>query len=174
MLIFAIITEEFDVKGSHIIVVDKSERQLPIATLSFESYEPRALKRAYSFQKLVQKMKETERILQKEKIIRFIILGEYQGASDIYNKACEQNGNGVPPISWAAEAVAYVRDHFPDDGLVDFLFPNLPPRPATSTDFRMLNMKTCDAAVLKATREYCAARLALEGWHGVLLQRGWR
>ncbi len=46
--------------------------------------------------------------LSKNKILHFINVKEYAGALEVYEKACKEN-NGLPPISWSEEVVAYVQ-----------------------------------------------------------------
>lgn len=149
--------------GGHIFVVKKSERHIPIATLSFDSHRPQASLVANSFQssvtRLRDELKRKEKTLQdahtKEKIVRLIIAKEYFGASEIYNKACDNNiVKGWPPASWAEEVATYVRDHIRDDNEVDIYFPNLPRRPDKSTNVLTLVVKRCEAEVVKAKRDY--------------------
>jgi hypothetical protein len=149
--------------GGHIFVVKKSERQLPIATLSFDSYGPQASTVAYSFQTKVQtlrdEVKKKEKTLQeahtKEKIVRLVIAKEYAGASEIYNKACDNNVvKGFPPPSWAEEVATYVRDHIRDDNEVEIYFPHLPRRPVKSLNVLMLDIERCEAEVVEAKSEY--------------------
>jgi hypothetical protein len=165
ILIFAVITEPCDMRHyrhlEHIFVVKKSERQLPIGTLSFDWNQPYASMVSDSFQTAVTNLKDEvkkkEEMLQeahtKEKIVRLIIRKEYNGASEIYNKACDKN-NGRPPKSWAEEVATYVRDHIRDHDEVDIYFPNLPCRPVKSINVFMLNSETCEAEVVKAKRKY--------------------
>jgi hypothetical protein len=49
----------------------------------------------------------------------------YAGASEVYEKACKVN-NGLSPISWAEEVVAYVQNYIQDDAEINIYFPNLP------------------------------------------------
>ena len=46
--------------------------------------------------------------LTKNKILHFINAEDYSGALEVYEKACKEN-NGLPPISWSEEVVAYVQ-----------------------------------------------------------------
>ncbi len=48
--------------------------------------------------------------LTKNQILHFINLKEYAGALEVYEKACKEN-NGLSPISWAEEVVAYVQNY---------------------------------------------------------------
>ena len=143
MLVFLVITTKFDLRGHDIVVVKKSQRQLPIATLSFLSYDPRALKAASAFQanvsKLVAEVREKEKAVKvataKERIIKLILEEEYLAASDIYNLSCDDKGQ--PPEVWAEEMAAYVRDHIRDEETVEIYFPNLPKRPKSSHDLKI-------------------------------------
>jgi len=143
MLVFLVITTKFDLRGPQdIVVVEKTQRQLPIATLSFLSYDPRALTAARTFQanvsKLVAEVREKEKAVKvataKEKIIKLILQEEYFAASDIYEMSCEK---GQPPEVWADEMAAYVRDHIRDEEMVEIYFPNLPKRPKSSQDLKI-------------------------------------
>jgi len=144
MLVFLVITTKFDLRGQHdIVVVKKSQRQLPIATLSFLSYDPKALTAASAFQanvsKLVSEVREKEKAVKvaaaKERIIKLILEEEYLAASDIYNMSCDEKGH--PPEVWAEEMAAYVRDHIRDEETVEIYFPNLPKRPKSSQDLKI-------------------------------------
>jgi len=165
MLVFAVITTVTDLRGGvlnggDIIVAKKRERQLPIATLSFEGWDQSALQVSASFHATVaqlwKKVGETEKLAKeakaKERVIRLLIENEYMAASDIYNKACDEDGK--PPKSWAEEVAAYVRDHIRDDECVDIHFPNLPPRPIKAEDISMLNSEKCEADVRDAKQKY--------------------
>ena len=139
MIIFAVITETSDYRGRGVIVVKKSHRQLPIATLSFAGFESSAMKQGLTFASLIDEMRslaeEKEKLAKearaKEKIVRLLIEGEYLAASELYNNACDKN-DGMPPKLWADEMALYVRDHFRDPEMVDIYFPNLPERPPSS------------------------------------------
>ena len=144
MLVFLVITTKFALRGQHdIVVVKKTQRQLPIATLSFLSYDPKALIAASTFQssvsKLVSEVREKEKAVKqaaaKEKIIKLILQEEYLAASDIYNISCDENGR--PPKAWADEMAAYVRDHIRDEEQVEIYFPNLPKRPKSTLDLKI-------------------------------------
>eukprot|EP00571_Detonula_confervacea_P002737 CAMPEP_0172326540 /NCGR_PEP_ID=MMETSP1058-20130122/56861_1 /TAXON_ID=83371 /ORGANISM="Detonula confervacea, Strain CCMP 353" /LENGTH=73 /DNA_ID=CAMNT_0013043353 /DNA_START=42 /DNA_END=260 /DNA_ORIENTATION=- len=58
MLIFAVITTKTDTRGRGVIVVKKTQRQLPIATLSFGGFSHSALKVSHSFQAQVSRLEE--------------------------------------------------------------------------------------------------------------------
>ena len=140
MIIFAVITETSDYRGRGVIVVKKSQRQLPIATLSFAGFESSAMKLGMTFASLIDEMralaeekeKQAKEARSKEKIVRLLIEGEYLAASELYNNACGEKNNGMPPKLWADEMAVYVRDHLRDPEMVDIYFPNLPERPASS------------------------------------------
>lgn len=160
MLVFAVITSEADNRTHDIVVVEQRRRQLPIATLSFRTLNPSLLGRAISFQAQVsalwkeklQKEKLAKESKQKEEIIRRILQSEYESASHIYKRACDDDGK--PLDSWAEEVAMYVRDHVRDDTFVDFYFPNLPPRPINSRTVQTLNHKKCEEDAEKARQAY--------------------
>lgn len=158
MLIFAVITTKTDIRGG-VIVVKKPQRQLPIATLSFDSYSHSALEVANDFHQQVltlwdemkNKEKRAKEARDKEKILRLILEGEYLAASDMYNLV---RGDGSPPESFAEEVAVYVRDHIRDDEMVDIYFPNLPPRPIKASEVFSLNSEKCKAEAEDAKRKY--------------------
>ncbi|KAL7539910.1 hypothetical protein ACHAWF_006542 [Thalassiosira exigua] len=157
MVVFAVITAKADVRAKDLIVVNKSERQLPLAALSFEGYSSSALSLSCAFQdqvtELWKEMKEKEKVAEeaqrKQKIIGLIVKTEYLAASDIYKMACAANAR-TPPEAWANEVATYVRDHIRDDETVDLYFPNLPPRPAQSKDLSILNSDQCETEAQEA------------------------
>ena len=142
MLVFLVITTKFNLRGHDIVVVKKTQRQLPIATLSFLSYDPKALTAASAFQanvsKLVSEVREKEKAVKvaaaKERIIKLILEEEYLAASDIYNVSCDDKGQ--PPEVWADEMAAY-RDHIRDEEQVEIYFPILPKRPTSTLDLKI-------------------------------------
>eukprot|EP01083_Nonionella_stella_P128087 388011_1 len=77
MIIFAVITETSDCRGRGVIVVKKSQRQLPIATLSFAGFESSAMKLGMTFASLIDEMralaeekeKQAKEARSKEKIV---------------------------------------------------------------------------------------------------------
>jgi hypothetical protein len=160
MLIFLVITTKTDLRARDIIVVKNRKRQLPIATLSFEGYDAAAWKRSHVFQNqvkqlwddVVKKEKLAAETKTKEKIVRLLLVREYDAASEAYVKACDENG--VPPQSWAREVAAYVRDHIRDDETVDIYFPGLPARPVRSRDLSILSVEKCEEEAKEAKRKY--------------------
>ena len=160
MLVFLVITTKFDLRGHHdIVVVKKTQRQLPIATLSFLSYDPKALTAASTFQanvsKLVAEVREKEKAVKqaaaKEKIIKLILQEEYFAASDIYNISCDEKGH--PPEVWAEEMAAYVRDHIRDEEQVEIYFPNLPKRPKSTLDLKIRATTDIEADAASARKK---------------------
>ena len=159
MLVFAVITTEMDVKTKKIVVVQKSERQLPIATLSFERVSETGMKVANRFQKKLNALKDekekkeaiAQEAREKENIEKLLFRREYLAASDFYKAACSRNG-GVPPSSWVVEMAIFVRYHIRNDEEVDIYFPNLPPRPCDGLVVDMLNVDECNASA-KAARD---------------------
>ncbi|EJK47104.1 hypothetical protein THAOC_34200 [Thalassiosira oceanica] len=87
MIVFAIITLDSDIKGpaQNIAVVNKGERQLPVAVLSFESCTLGAMGRSYTFQQQVtnllndakRKTEVARRAWSKEKMIHLILQQKY-------------------------------------------------------------------------------------------------
>ena len=104
MVVFAVIAPPRNIKHSGITVVDRTERQLPIATLSFTGLSNSALQSATSFQAQVSALwneklrleKTAQEAKSKEKIIQRILEREYEAASDLYLKACRHQNNGMP------------------------------------------------------------------------------
>jgi len=167
MLVFLVITTKFDLRGHHdIVVVKKSQRQLPIATLSFLSYDPKALTTASTFQasvsKLVSEVREKEKAVKqaaaKEKIIKLILQEEYLAASDIYNMSCDDKGH--PPEVWAEEMAAYVRDHIRDEEQVEIYFPNLPKRPKSTLDLKIRATTDIEADAASARKKLASVTVA--------------
>jgi len=162
MIIFAIITHDSDIKGpaQNIAVVNKRERQLPVAVLSFESYTAGAMGRSYAFQQQVAKLlndanekaKVARQARMKERIIRLLLQREYFAASDIYNQSCDDQG--IPPKAWAEEVAVYVHDHIRNDEEVDIYFPNLPARSLNSSDVAMLDADKCEREAAVARSQY--------------------
>mmetsp|Transcript_1963 Transcript_1963/g.3994 ORF Transcript_1963/g.3994 Transcript_1963/m.3994 type:complete len:281 (-) Transcript_1963:1490-2332(-) len=162
MIIFAIITHDSDIKGpaQNIAVVNKRERQLPVAVLSFESYTAGAMGRSYAFQQQVAKLlndanekaKVARQARMKERIIRLLLQREYFAASDIYNQSCDDQG--IPPKAWAEEVAVYVHDHIRNDEEVDIYFPNLPARSLNSSDVAMLDADKCEREAAVARNQY--------------------
>lgn len=84
---YAIITLDSDIKGpaQNIAVVNKGERQLPVAVLSFESCTLGAMGRSYTFQQQVtnllndakRKTEVARRAWSKEKMIHLILQQKY-------------------------------------------------------------------------------------------------
>eukprot|EP00578_Thalassiosira_sp_NH16_P003488 CAMPEP_0181130566 /NCGR_PEP_ID=MMETSP1071-20121207/29938_1 /TAXON_ID=35127 /ORGANISM="Thalassiosira sp., Strain NH16" /LENGTH=240 /DNA_ID=CAMNT_0023216657 /DNA_START=1091 /DNA_END=1810 /DNA_ORIENTATION=- len=105
---------------------------------------------------LLNDKQEKEKIVKearsKEKIIRMLLEGEYQAASDIYNNMLDKNGS--PPESWAEEVSVYVHDHIRDNEQVMIWFPNLPRRPVAADDLSTLNAKKCEADATAAKLKY--------------------
>ena len=157
MLVFAVISAQTDIRTKEVVVVRKSERQLPIATLSFEHVSRSGMEVADYFQHTLKALKDekekkatiAQEAREKEKIEKLLFRQEYLAASDFYKGACSRNG-GVPPSSWAEELAIYVRDHIRDDEEVDIYFPNLPPRPSDSQAVDILNVDECDASAQAA------------------------
>ena len=167
MLVFLVITTKFALRGQHdIVVVKKTQRQLPIATLSFLSYDPKALIAASTFQasvsKLVSEVREKEKAVKqaaaKEKIIKLILQEEYLAASDIYNISCDENGR--PPKAWADEMAAYVRDHIRDEEQVEIYFPNLPKRPKSTLDLKIRATTDIEADAASARKKLASVTVA--------------
>ena len=160
MLVFALITSRLDVKGQgkDIVVVERGQRQIPIATLTFDAHAMKSntalLQQAANFQSrvnvLIAQKNAAECVLKearwKEKIIKSLLVREYDTASHIYKKACTAN-SGVPPKSIADEIAMYIRDHIRDEDLVEIYFPNLPARPADSSQVMILNSDKCETDV---------------------------
>mmetsp|Transcript_20684 Transcript_20684/g.42213 ORF Transcript_20684/g.42213 Transcript_20684/m.42213 type:complete len:794 (-) Transcript_20684:2841-5222(-) len=165
MLVFAVISAQTDIRTKEIVVVRKCERQLPIATLSFEDVSVSGMEAANYFQRKLKALKDekekkealAQEAREKEKIEKLLFQQEYLAASDIYQGACSRNG-GAPPSSWAEEVAIYVRDHIRDDEEVDIYFPGLPARPTDSQALDVLNVDECDASA-QAARDQLEAYL---------------
>ena len=84
-IVFAIITHDNDIKQQYIAVVNKRERQLPVAVLSFESCTLDAMKRSHTFQQQVTKLLYDAKVKaevarharSKERIIQLLLQQEY-------------------------------------------------------------------------------------------------
>lgn len=164
MLVFAIICCDTDVRSQQkdqgIVVVSESNRQLPLGTLTFTNLTMEGRMQGDAFQFQLNKLKEEQQKLEKfareakekEKIVRFILRGQYDVASEYYEKARNRNG-GDPPSSWAEEVACYVRDHIRDSEMVEIYFPRLPARPTLAEDVDMLNVDKCENEAREAKRK---------------------
>ncbi|KAL9188919.1 hypothetical protein ACHAXT_011409 [Thalassiosira profunda] len=160
MVVFAVITTSSELRVRDIVVVTECNRQLPIATLSFDGFDPFVVTAADRFQARVaqhwkdvqEKEKRAKETQTKEKIVRLLLAGEYLAASDIYQKACDDKG--MPPESFAQEIATYVWDHVRDEEMVMQYFPNLPARPAKSDEVKILSVAKCESEAKAAKRKY--------------------
>lgn len=133
LLILAVIAGTDNIRGPGDMVIEKSRRQLPIATVTFGHVQ--GVKESKQWKKRVSgdgiKKECTEKLsyyeaMCKARLIEMVTKKTILAASDLYKDACV---NGQPPPPWANEFAVCVRDEIreADDELVAALFPNLPP-----------------------------------------------
>jgi hypothetical protein len=141
MLVFAVlvdvdkqIEERTDARGRHrvVTVVQETERQIPLAVLSFggaeKSYEQRSFDIAEVAAQAVASAEVAESRAAAAKVasrvIQLIIRQGICEASDVYRSQMTDHDDGTEmPPRWAAELVPYVRDI--DPRVVTVLFPGV-------------------------------------------------
>ncbi|KAL7546718.1 hypothetical protein ACHAWF_010046 [Thalassiosira exigua] len=91
MLVFVVITTIAELHALDIFVVNESERQLPIATLSFDGYDHLVLVAADNVQAQVAKLwkeakekeKQAKEIRSNKRIVQLLLAGESTKSGDL-------------------------------------------------------------------------------------------
>ena len=162
------------------LVIANHSHQLPLGTIKFRSVEPKVLlasqEKRQKFLQLSQQVHDKGSIAEearvKLQIIQHLIHGQVDAASELYQREEHiLNASSRKEIAW------YVLKSC-DEGLVDYLFPNLPD-PMSPSELANANVLNVDSAIQDETLAIQELDMAkqedgnskVRNWSGT--SRGW-